>query len=47
MELFLFTVGILQKFKVALPAGEDVDIRSGQFGVTYTPPLHHLEFIPV
>ncbi|XP_046639122.1 cytochrome P450 2U1-like isoform X2 [Daphnia pulicaria] len=47
MELFLFTVGILQKFKVALPAGEDVDIRSGHFGVTYTPPLHHLEFIPV
>jgi hypothetical protein len=47
MELFLFTVGILQKFKVALPSGEDVDIRSGHFGVTYTPPLHQLEFIPV
>lgn len=47
-ELFLFTVGILQKFKVALPDGQNnIDINSGQFGITYTPPPHLLEFTPV
>ncbi|XP_032779897.1 cytochrome P450 2C15 [Daphnia magna] len=46
-ELFLFTVGVLQKFRVTLPAGQDIDVHAGQFGVTYTPPHHHLQFIPI
>ncbi|XP_046464672.1 cytochrome P450 2C5-like [Daphnia pulex] len=46
-ELFLFTLGILQKFIVTLPDGQDVDIHSGQFGVTYTPPHHDIRFIPI
>ncbi len=46
-ELFLFAVGILQKFKVVLPANEKVDIHGGHFGITYTPPHHQLQFIPL
>ncbi|EFX86553.1 hypothetical protein DAPPUDRAFT_307855 [Daphnia pulex] len=47
-ELYLFTVGILQKFKVALPNDEkNIDVNNGQFGITYTPPHHRLQFIAV
>lgn len=45
-ELFIVLAALVQKYRISLALGSEIDNPTGHFGVTYTPPKYQVIFSP-